>query len=116
MINLINRGGFYVRVSVDQPMTLEERLNNFVEQMVYLGASKELIMSKTRESEHKTWRQIAMWWARKNQLGTWKAIGFYFKRDHSTTIHAHNLISDLIDSNDKEITEKLNKLGIKYGQ
>ena len=116
MISLINRGGFYVKVSVDRPITVEDSLNKFIDQMVSVGASRNLVMSRTRESEHRLWRQIAMWWARENQIGTWKAIGFYFKRHHATTIHAHNLINDLIDSKDKEVLDKLDKLGIKYGQ
>lgn len=115
MISLINKNNFYVRISADRPITLTEQLDSILSKIVDAGGDKNLICSLTRESEHKTWRQIAMWWARSNKLGTWKAIGFYFNRDHSTVINAVNYINDLIESRDKEVIEKLDKLGIKYG-
>ena len=115
MITLISKRGFYVRISADKPITLQEHLDRIMDKIVDAGGDKELICSQTRISEHKTWRQIAMWYARFNQLGTWKAIGFYFNRDHSTVINAVNYINDLIESKDKEVIEKLDKLGIKYG-
>jgi chromosomal replication initiation ATPase DnaA len=114
MINLVKREGFYIRASVDRPLTLEEHLDKLVSQMVEFGAVRNVLMGRTREQEPKTWRQIAMWYARKSQWGTLKAIGKYFNRDHSSIISSVNYINDLIESNDKDVVDKLNKLGIKH--
>jgi len=116
MISLINRNGFYVRISADRPITLSEHLDTILSKITEAGGDRNLICSKTREQEPKTWRQIAMWYARANQLGTWKSIGIYFNRDHSTVINAVNYINDLIESNDSEVISKLEKIGINHNK
>ena len=116
MISLINRNGFYVRISSDRPISLTEHLDIIMSKISEAGGEIKLICSKSREQEHKTWRQIAMWYARYNQLGTWKAIGIYFNRDHSTVINAVNYINDLIESNDSEVIIKLEKIGVNHNK
>jgi hypothetical protein len=93
---------------------LSEHLDTILSKITEAGGDRNLICSKTREQEPKTWRQIAMWYARANQLGTWKSIGIYFNRDHSTVINAVNYINDLIESNDSEVISKLEKIGINH--
>jgi chromosomal replication initiator protein len=72
------------------------------------------LKSKSRLREIVLPRQIAMYIAKELTDLSLKSIGYHFGgRDHSTVIHAIQTINDLMDT-DKEISESVNKLLIKF--
>lgn len=54
--------------------------------------SREDLLSRKRPQHIAAARQLAMYAMREMTSLTWVAIGKSFDRDHSTVIHAHNLI------------------------
>lgn len=51
---------------------------------------------KTRVSEVVNARHVAIWFLKINTPYSFKAIGEIFHRDHSTALHAHNKIENLL--------------------
>lgn len=76
----------------------------------YLSLPENKIREKTRKKEVVFARQIAMYLSKKFTSNSLKTIGLYFGgRDHSTVIHACNLIENNINSDAylQDVIEKL---------
>jgi len=67
------------------------------------GVTESELREKRRFRELVELRMISMWAIRNNTSATWKNIGKYFNRDHSTVINAYNTIKELMDTNDRSI-------------
>jgi chromosomal replication initiator protein len=75
----------------------------------------EELKSKSRKREIVTARQVAMYLAKQYTNHSLKSIGQYFGgRDHSTVIHALQVVNDLLDTNPpfrtafKDLQQKIN--------
>ena len=68
------------------------------------------LMSKRRTQHLAFCRQVAMYLCRELTDSSFPAIGERFERDHSTVIHAHNLIAHRI-SDDSLFRDSLDRLG-----
>ena len=68
------------------------------------------LMSKRRTQHLALCRQVAMYLCRELTDSSFPAIGERFGRDHSTVIHAHNLIAHRV-SDDSPFRDLLDKLG-----
>lgn len=112
MTSLINRSGFWVRVSESKPNTPEEIVEGIINNIVHVsGYSRSRLMEENRKIEIRTWRQIGMYIIREKKILSLKSIGKFFGgRNHATVIHASDRIQDLIDSNDPIVMEKFAKL------
>lgn len=65
-----------------------------------------LIRSKTRKREFVLSRQLVMYFLKKvNPEFTLATIGWYYKKDHATVMHAFKTIDNLIET-DKEFAKK----------
>jgi chromosomal replication initiator protein len=68
----------------------------------HFGITEEMMRGKTRKQEIVIARQVAMYLCRELTKFALKTIGLYFNgRDHSTVIHAHKSIQDLIKTDPK---------------
>ncbi len=78
----------------------------------YFNTNMHDLKSKSRKRELVIPRHIAIYLSYKRQLGSKKAIGKYFSRDHSTVIHAIEAVSDLLDTDSKfrKVVEEVNKI------
>ena len=74
------------------------------------GLTPEEIHCKSRNGELKEARQIIMYFAKEMMPSstTWKMIAGYFGLDHATAMHAHQHITDLMDS-DKSFRDKIKR-------
>ena len=74
---------------------------DFIQKSVseYMGISIDLIQGKTRKREVVEARQLAMYFAKEYTSYTYKTIGEFFKRDHSTVIHAVNAVGEQMETN-----------------
>lgn len=71
---------------------------------------EDMIRAKTRKKEIALARQISMYLAKRHTKHSLKTIGLHFGgRDHSTVIHAIQIIEELIH-NDKNINDAINQL------
>ena len=68
----------------------------------HLDVSEDRIRGKTRKREVVRARQIAMYFAKKHTQHSLKDIGLHFGgRDHSTVIHANNMVDDRMGEDDQ---------------
>jgi hypothetical protein len=58
--------------------------------------------SKSRKKELVKVRQTVMYLAKKYTFQTLAAIGKHYRKDHATTLHACNVITNLIETKDKD--------------
>ena len=73
----------------------------------------DAIHTKSRKRELVLSRQIIMYFTKeRDESMTWEKIAGYFGLDHATGIHAHNTITDLIET-DKKFKIKMRRYGIK---
>jgi chromosomal replication initiator protein len=77
---------------------------------VYFRVRLADLLSKRRTQQLALCRQVAMYLCRELTDSSFLAIGERFGRDHSTLIHAHNLIAHRV-SNDSPFRDLLDKLG-----
>lgn len=73
------------------------------------GVSLEYLMGKRRDGDILVARHIAMYLMRKECDITWRQIGEYFNRDHTTAIHAFSHVEDMLQSENKKYTSLLNQ-------
>ncbi len=64
----------------------------------YFNLSEEAITGRRRSASIVLPRQVAMYLSREIISETWKAIASSFGRDHSTVIHAHEKVANLLSS------------------
>lgn len=67
----------------------------------FFEITKEDLMSKSRKKKVALPRQITMFLFKKELKMSYPEIGEYFKRDHTTALHAFNKISEDIKNNSK---------------
>ena len=82
-----------------QRLNAASRLASISAYVAYkLGISHEQLMSKARTQHVAFCRQVAMYVCRSVSGASFPAIGEHFNRDHSTAIHAFNLIDKRVNS------------------
>lgn len=75
-----------------------------------------MLESVSREWQIVLPRQVCMWWLRLNTNMSLKAIGRHFgHRDHSTVIHSMEVISDLVET-DNKFRDDMKELDAKIRQ
>lgn len=67
----------------------------------FFEINKEDLMSKSRKKKVALPRQIIMFFFKQNLRMSYPEIGEYFKRDHTTALHAFKKITKEIDTNSK---------------
>jgi len=72
----------------------------------YFNISSALIKSKSRKREIVIPRQIAMYFMWLKNIYSYKEIGIYFNRDHSTVVYSKDTVKDLMDM-DKKYNRKI---------
>lgn len=66
----------------------------------HTGIPVQTMKTETRKKQIKEARQIAMFFAYVNDIGTLEYIGNYFNRDHTTVSNAKKVIGNFITTND----------------
>jgi chromosomal replication initiator protein len=82
----------------------------FKRRSVYFHVRLIDLMSRRRTQHLALCRQVAMYLCRELTDDSFPAIGERFGRDHSTVIHAHNLIAHRV-TDDSPFRDLLDKLG-----
>lgn len=93
----------------DISSTIEVRLNNSIltadktldTVCQVCGVSKKEIMSRSRQKEIASARQILMYLLKEELEMSYPAIGKFFQRDHSTALHGHKSIQKKLEKNPK---------------
>lgn len=73
------------------------------------GVPLQHLLGKCRKREFIDWKHIARYICIMNRYGTLQYIATELNcMDHSSLIHSRNLVNDLLDSGDREMTYKYN--------
>jgi chromosomal replication initiation ATPase DnaA len=75
------------------------------------GISVGNLLGKNRKAEYTIWKHIARYICIINRYGSLSFIANEINHmDHSSLIHSRNLVNDLLDCNDRQMTECFNKV------
>jgi chromosomal replication initiator protein len=72
----------------------------------------EILLTRNRRKEIAWARQVAMYLSLELTDASQQAIGDYYKRDHSTVIHARNLVTQTM-ARDSEVNQIINRLRVE---
>jgi chromosomal replication initiator protein len=76
---------------------------------IYFKLQPDILLTRNRRKEIAWARQVAMYLSLELTGASLQAIGDYYKRDHSTVIHARNLVTQTL-ARDAEIRQAINQL------
>lgn len=123
-----NLNTFLSHLAVKHNIDLSKELNEFVVdnnpqtnkdkiQFVFMavseisGISVGNLLGKNRKAEYTIWKHIARYICIINRYGSLSFIANEINHmDHSSLIHSRNLVNDLLDCNDRQMTECFNKV------
>jgi chromosomal replication initiator protein len=66
----------------------------------HFGVPYEKLLKRNRERRYCLPRQICMYLMRRYTSQSWKDIGDCFSMDHTTAIHSHRLIGNMLETGD----------------
>ena len=112
MVSLVNKRGFYIKVSRENPNTFEGKMNNLCNAICrQSGLHISELKGQSRKAEITAWRHIGMYIAIENKYGSKQAIGKYFGGRHwATVINAHKITEGYILVNDFMFMSKIKTL------
>ena len=75
------------------------------------GVSVSNLVSKDRKAEYTIWKHLVRYICIMNGFGTLKFIATEVgHKDHSTILASRNKVNELLDTNDRQMTECFNKI------
>jgi len=111
MTTLINRNGFYVRVSDTLDLTIEQVFETIVMKIENAsGLSRTKIFKGGRTFDVVLWRQLAMYLLTKESRFTQREMALIIGKDRTTIIHGVKQIENAIETNYMEVINRLRKV------
>jgi chromosomal replication initiation ATPase DnaA len=111
MTTLINKNGFYVRVSDTLDLTIEQVFETIVMKIENAsGLSRTKIFKGGRAFDLVLWRQLAMYLLSKESRFTQREMALLIGKDRTTIIHGVKQIENAIETNYMEVINRLRKV------
>jgi chromosomal replication initiation ATPase DnaA len=111
MTTLINKNGFYVRVSDTLDLTIEQVFETIVMKIENAsGLTRNQIFKGGRTFDVVLWRQLAMYLLTRESRFTQREMAIIIGKDRTTIIHGVKQIENAIETNYMEVINRLRKV------